>query len=83
MVLKKNSTKRSKWGKYFDMLNVKGQELNIQIFHIFLNRFSLSKICIKCARKVFKVSYLGKYTLKVTQCLSLQKLIFTQKDSFL
>jgi hypothetical protein len=41
-------------GKFFDILNAKDKKLTIFIF--LFNKISFSKICNRCARKVFKLS---------------------------
>jgi len=55
-----------KWRKYFDLFIVERQKLENANFFLFL-QISFSKICIRCDMKVFNLSVIQQYALKVAQ----------------
>jgi hypothetical protein len=72
-----------RWGNgEFNLLNVKDKKNGKSEFlFLFLhNKISVSKICIRCDRKVFKVSDIQQFALKVAQHVFFQKVIFTKSQ---
>jgi hypothetical protein len=62
------------WGKYVDLFNVTGQKLENLIFSLFLlHKISFSKVCNICDKKVFKLSVIQHYALKVAQLVCFSK----------